>query len=128
MRVAVISLQTRLALLLAAAAVVGALVYTGVTHWPLPQLLSAMRAGMGVDRPPPIPIGIYAGLLVSALIVLVLAWWLAHVAMAPVVRLLRALEGSVASYRDGDFSLSIAIDRRDELGRLIRMHNELGQT
>jgi nitrogen fixation/metabolism regulation signal transduction histidine kinase len=128
MRVAVISLQTRLALLLAAAAVVGALVYTGVTHWPLPQLLGAMRAGMGVDRPPPIPIGIYAGLLVSALIVLVLAWWLAHVAMAPVVRLLRALEGSVASYRDGDFSLSIAIDRRDELGRLIRMHNELGQT
>src|SRR6185437_15826552 len=128
MRVAVISLQTRLALLLAAAAVVGALVYTGVTHWPLPQLLGAMRAGMGVDRPPPIPIGIYAGLLVSALIVLVLAWWLAHVAMAPVVGLLRALEGAVASYRDGDFSLSIAIDRRDELGRLIRMHNELGQT
>jgi hypothetical protein len=28
--------------------------------------------------------------------------------MAPVSRLLRALEGAVASYRDGDFSLSIA--------------------
>jgi two-component system nitrogen regulation sensor histidine kinase NtrY len=42
--------------------------------------------------------------------------------------LLRALEGAVASYRDGDFSFSIAIDRRDELGELIRMHNALGQT
>jgi two-component system nitrogen regulation sensor histidine kinase NtrY len=34
----------------------------------------------------------------------------------------------VASYRDGDFSISIAQNRRDELGDLIHMHNELGQT
>jgi nitrogen fixation/metabolism regulation signal transduction histidine kinase len=46
----------------------------------------------------------------------------------PVSRLLRALEGAVASYRDGDFSFSIAANRRDELGKLIRMHNELGHT
>ncbi|MEO8747129.1 MAG: ATP-binding protein [Rhodanobacter sp.] len=128
MRLAMISLQTRLALLLAAAALVGALVYTGVTQWPLPQLIVAVGSSLDSHNKAPVAIGVYGGLLVSAMVLLSLACWLAHVAMAPVARLLRALEGSVASYRDGDFSLSIAIDRRDELGRLIRMHNELGQT
>ena len=42
--------------------------------------------------------------------------------------LLRALEGGVASYRDGDFSFSIATRRHDELGDLVRMHNQLGHT
>jgi nitrogen fixation/metabolism regulation signal transduction histidine kinase len=40
--------------------------------------------------------------------------------------LLRALSGSVASYRDGDFSISLRTRRRDELGALIEAHNELG--
>jgi len=53
---------------------------------------------------------------------------LAHGVMGPLKRLLRALEGAVASYRDGDFSFSIAVNRSDELGELIRMHNALGQT
>ena len=57
-----------------------------------------------------------------------LAFWLAGRVLAPLSRLLRALEGAVVSYRDGDFSLSIAINRRDELGELVRMHNALGQT
>jgi nitrogen fixation/metabolism regulation signal transduction histidine kinase len=62
------------------------------------------------------------------LVLLPLAFWLGGQVMAPIRRLLRALEGAVASYRDGDFSFSIAADRRDELGELIRMHNALGQT
>ncbi|MDC8011239.1 sensor histidine kinase [Tahibacter soli] len=41
--------------------------------------------------------------------------------------LFRALAGSVASFKDGDFSFSIAADRRDELGDLARAHNELGR-
>lgn len=53
--------------------------------------------------------------------------WLARRAVAPVRRLLRALSGAVASYRDGDFSLSLAMDRRDELGDLVVAHNELGR-
>jgi nitrogen fixation/metabolism regulation signal transduction histidine kinase len=53
--------------------------------------------------------------------------WIAHLAITPIRRLLRALSGSVASYRDGDYSLSLASRRHDELGDLIDAHNALGQ-
>jgi nitrogen fixation/metabolism regulation signal transduction histidine kinase len=52
---------------------------------------------------------------------------LARAAIRPIRRLLRALSGSVASYRDGDYSLSLVSRRRDELGALIQAHNALGQ-
>jgi two-component system nitrogen regulation sensor histidine kinase NtrY len=45
--------------------------------------------------------------------------------MRPVKQLLRALSGTVASYKEGDFSLSLAADRDDELGELMVAHNEL---
>jgi nitrogen fixation/metabolism regulation signal transduction histidine kinase len=45
----------------------------------------------------------------------------------PVRRLLRALKGAVASYRDGDFSLSLTVTSGDELGLLTAAHNELGR-
>jgi nitrogen fixation/metabolism regulation signal transduction histidine kinase len=51
----------------------------------------------------------------------------ARAAIRPIRRLLRALSGSVASYRDGDYSLSLASRRSDELGALIAAHNALGQ-
>jgi two-component system nitrogen regulation sensor histidine kinase NtrY len=41
--------------------------------------------------------------------------------------LLRAMSSAVASYRDGDFSFSLVVDRRDELGTLLTAHNELGR-
>ena len=132
------SLRTRLTLLLALASVAGALIYAGVTQWPLPQLLVWMQAQLTVKDPsspataakalPVIHLGIYGALGICAVLLLLLAFWLAGQAMAPVSRLLRALEGAVASYRDGDFSISIGIHRRDELGELIQMHNALGQT
>ncbi|HST27699.1 MAG TPA: ATP-binding protein [Rudaea sp.] len=52
---------------------------------------------------------------------------LARAAIRPIRRLLRALSGSVASYRDGDYSLSLASRRGDEIGALIKAHNALGQ-
>jgi nitrogen fixation/metabolism regulation signal transduction histidine kinase len=52
---------------------------------------------------------------------------LARTAIHPIRRLLRALSGSVASYRDGDYSLSLASRRGDEIGALIQAHNALGQ-
>src|SRR5579875_3572833 len=67
--------------------------------------------------------------VVAAIAIAVLIFpllWLAHTAMQPIRRLLRALSGSVASYRDGDFSISLRTRRRDELGELIVAHNELG--
>ncbi|WP_271009862.1 sensor histidine kinase [Paucibacter sp. B51] len=51
--------------------------------------------------------------------------------LEPLRRLLRALEGAVLSYRDGDFSMSIAAGpsgplRQAELAALLRAHQELG--
>ncbi|MGH8121736.1 MAG: sensor histidine kinase, partial [Rudaea sp.] len=54
------------------------------------------------------------------------ALMLARATLQPLQSLLRALSGGVASYRDGDFSTSLAQTRRDEFGELIGAHNELG--
>jgi nitrogen fixation/metabolism regulation signal transduction histidine kinase len=51
-------------------------------------------------------------------------WWAARV-LRPIQKLLRGLAGTVASYREGDFSVSLIADRRDELGDLMTAHNEL---
>lgn len=122
------TLEARLALLLCLAYVSGALIYVGVTQWPLPQLLQWMKHDLGVTVQAPARMGVWGGLLVSGALALPLSIWLAGRVMHPLSRLLRALEGAVASYRDGDFSFSIAATRGDELGELIRMHNALGQT
>ena len=122
------SLQARLSGLLMLAGLSGALIYAGITQWPLPQLLTLLRHDPRLGAHLHVWSGVYGGLLGSALVLLPLSWWLGAQVMAPIRRLLRALEGAVASYRDGDFSFSIAADRRDELGELIRMHNALGQT
>jgi nitrogen fixation/metabolism regulation signal transduction histidine kinase len=71
--------------------------------------------------------GRLAALVAVALLAVPLVWF-ARLAIAPLRRLLRALSGSVASYRDGDYSLSLVSRRQDELGELIKSHNELGQT
>ena len=53
--------------------------------------------------------------------------WVAKRATQPLLRLLRAVTGTVASYRDGDYSLSLVVDRDDEIGDLLKAHNELGE-
>lgn len=45
----------------------------------------------------------------------------------PILSLFRALGGTVASYRDGDFSFSLHWPNNDELADLIAAHNELGE-
>lgn len=45
----------------------------------------------------------------------------------PILSLFRALEGTVASYRDGDFSFSLHWPQNDELADLVAAHNDLGQ-
>ena len=121
-----LSLQMRLTVLLGAVGIAGAMIYTGVTKWPLPQAVVWMKKDLSLVVP--MPTGPYSGIIVTLIVLLPLSLWLGHLVMSPVSRMLRALEGAVASYRDGDFSFSIAADRRDELGDLIRMHNALGQT
>ena len=45
----------------------------------------------------------------------------------PILSLFRALEGTVTSYRDGDFSFSLHWQHNDELADLIAAHNALGE-
>jgi nitrogen fixation/metabolism regulation signal transduction histidine kinase len=47
-------------------------------------------------------------------------------AFAPMNSLFRALAGSVASYRDGDYSFGLSWAGRGELGELVASHNALG--
>jgi nitrogen fixation/metabolism regulation signal transduction histidine kinase len=128
-----LSLEGRMTLVVAGSAMVGALVFAGVSVWPFPQLLAWIRAvpdkgGKLPSAPPVEPFDGSTALIFCLLVLLPLSAWVAHLLVEPVRRLMRALETAVASYRDGDFSISIASGRHDELGDLIRMHNELGQT
>lgn len=122
------SLEGRQSLLLAWVALLGVLLYLAVTRWPLPGLLGWLDVQLGLDIDAA-PLGDpLIGLLVTLIVLLPLTLWLSRRTMLPLSRLLRALESGVASYRDGDFSFSIATDRNDEVGDLVRMHNVLGQT
>lgn len=57
----------------------------------------------------------------------VVAAYLAGIALRPIRRLLRSLAAIVSSYRDGDLSLSLPVDRSDEIGELLAAHNDLGE-
>ncbi|HXS73977.1 MAG TPA: ATP-binding protein [Rhodanobacteraceae bacterium] len=123
-----LSLEGRMTLLLGSAALGAVLLYLGITVWPLPAFVQTLQTQFGFSADASWlrdPIG---GLLLTVAVLTPLCAWLAHLALTPLKRLLRSLEGAVASYRDGDFSISIASRRRDELGALIRMHNALGST
>ena len=120
------SLRLRLALALLAAALAGLAAHAAWTRWPLPALFAWLARTTGSTLHAPAPDSIAALLLsiaVVAPLALAAAAWLAR----PLTRLLRALEGVVLSYRDGDFSLSIASRGRGELGRLVALHNALGE-
>jgi nitrogen fixation/metabolism regulation signal transduction histidine kinase len=64
--------------------------------------------------------------LLCVALALIPALLAARRALRPVRRVLRAMQTSVACYGDGDFSVSLVVDRTDELGDLLRTNNELG--
>lgn len=101
-----VSIEGRLALLLTGAALVG--------------------IALGVLLVPAVPER-QLGLVVAVAIALCASLVAARLVTRPVARLLRALAGSVVSFRDGDFSFSLGTRRRDELGDLVAAHNELGR-
>jgi nitrogen fixation/metabolism regulation signal transduction histidine kinase len=47
--------------------------------------------------------------------------------IAPLATMLRALGGTVISYRDGDYSFGLHWARNDEIGDLVQAHNALGE-
>jgi two-component system, NtrC family, nitrogen regulation sensor histidine kinase NtrY len=99
------TLRNRIALAFVVALAAGALLHAAWLRWPLGAPVVAGALGGG----------------------LLLAWWLAGRALAPLARLLRTLEGAVLSYRDGDFSASIAATAgTGELAALVHEHNALG--
>ncbi|WP_282827069.1 sensor histidine kinase [Pelomonas sp. V22] len=116
------SLHTRLLLLLLASGIAFLLVHAALVHWPLPQLLEWLEWGEPLE-----PWGWFS-LALSTLLMLPLLLWLAAWQLAPLERLLRALEGATLSYRDGDYSSSIAAISGGgrEIEALVRAHAELG--
>ncbi|AOS95637.1 Sensor protein SrrB [Microbulbifer aggregans] len=63
------------------------------------------------------------GLLLAVPIVLVLL----RTVTGPLQSGLSTLEGGLLNFRDGDFSVSLALDRRDELGRIATLYNEVSE-
>ena len=100
------SLEGKMVLLLGATATGGALLGAALDHW--------------IDNP-------YVAIPLGGMVLLPAILWLGQRVSQPVTSLLRALEGAVASYRDGDFSFSLSATRRDEFGDLARGHNELSR-
>ncbi len=121
-----VTLRARLVLSLTAAALSGVVVHAAITHWPLPQVLAWTRTAMRLPWAAPAPGSAWA-VAWTAAIVLPFCAWAAAAALAPLARVLRALEGGVLSYRDGDFSLSLTPTGHGELGELVRLHNALGE-
>jgi len=72
-------------------------------------------------------LGSWLAAAAAALLVAVpLAAWTAHRWGGRVARTLRALGDGFTSLRDGDFSVSLAAGRRDELGDLVEQYNAVG--
>ena len=65
-------------------------------------------------------------LLIAAAAAVIPALLVARRATRPVHHVLRAMQTSVTCYTDGDFSVSLVVNRRDELGELLQANNELG--
>ena len=89
----------------------------------LATLLVGAAAGAGLSGVlHSAPVAIVIVLLVGALPLL----WLANIVVRPLRQVLRSMQGVVASYRHGDFSSAPIANRDDEIGELLRAHNELG--
>jgi len=118
-----LGLQFRLLLLLLLGAALALGAHAAVALWPLPAVL----AWFGWQAPPA-----WSGTALGLSLLLILPWLmlLSTLALAPLQRLLRALEATVMSYRDGDFSSAIAAPEPGvayELAALMQAHSELGQ-
>ncbi len=106
MRVLRFATRVRLAFLAALLPVaVTAAVIVGVASWsPSPWIVAAATLGVGVT----------------------LGLWLLERVIGPATRTLDALRDGVRGYKDHDFSLSLAVDRRDEIGELVELYNAMG--
>src|SRR3984885_14236655 len=100
------SLEGKLAILLAALSVAG--------------LAFTILLGLLWASPWVVPV-------VASVVLVPISIWVARQIASPLASILRVVSGSVTSFRDGDFSTSLNATRNDELGDLLRAHNELGR-
>lgn len=100
-----LSLEAQAVLLAAAGAALGGLTTLLLRAWTGQTILAAVLA---------------------AAIVAPLVVWGARRWMGPLTRLVRSVSDGIGSLKDGDYSVSIAASRRDELGELVRHYNEVG--
>jgi len=110
------SLRLRLTLALLAAALLGALVSAAL-------FAPSMNAWLRL-----LPTGDvrFTAIVIGAAVALLLAIVIAGALLAPLRRLLRSLQTTVLSYRDGDFGVSIAPLHVAELAELAQLHTALG--
>jgi two-component system, NtrC family, nitrogen regulation sensor histidine kinase NtrY len=73
----------------------------------------------------PSPWLVFSGGATAALL---LAFALSGRVLGSARRTFEALTDGIRSFRDGDFSLRLAVTRRDELGDLVGLYNEMGDT
>ncbi|MCG8433238.1 MAG: ATP-binding protein [Gammaproteobacteria bacterium] len=69
---------------------------------------------------------LYLRIVFSLAIAAPLSIYLVHRFMRPINKIVQALSDGVASFRDGDFSISLGTDRNDELGALVDNYNAVG--
>ncbi|MGH8396894.1 MAG: sensor histidine kinase [Gammaproteobacteria bacterium] len=67
------------------------------------------------------------GLFISLAIMVPISLYVVHHFLGPINRLIGALGDGVASFKDGDFSISLNAGRNDELGELVRHYNSAGE-
>ncbi len=68
----------------------------------------------------------WLAMLIAAPVAVAVGLYLLHLFVVPFNRVVQALADGVSGLSDGDFSLSIAETRNDELGRLVAAYNEVG--
>ena len=87
-------------------------------------LVLGMLGALGLDALLPGRPLLVAAICLLGLLPLAILTLRSHV--RPLLSLFRALEGTVDSYRDGDFSFSLHYPHNDELSDLVAAHNRLG--
>ena len=96
----------------------------GLTLWGLAALHMTAAAALGLLLTRWLPDWAAAALAVAALLPLLA--WQTRLLLSPTSALFRALAGSVASYRDGDFNFGVSWQGRGALAELVNSHNRLG--
>ena len=69
----------------------------------------------------------WLALPLALLMVMMLALTLARGFIGPVANIIDALVNSIQNFSDRDFSITITENRQDELGELVRSHNQVGE-